>query len=121
MVEIKRRKKIIVVKPNDEQEDLYLKETKVKPHWEKIKGGSDQCFVCDKKFRQNHDKKFIGYHKLTGEVLLRHTYCESGSVNWTEKFGDRLTFLNKGVSKSIVKSKPKEAETNTIIQRRKTK
>jgi hypothetical protein len=54
---------------------------------------------------------FVGYHKLTGEPLHRHSYCECGSVNWDKKFGGRISTLIR------IKSKKKE-ESTIIIKRR---
>ena len=86
-------------------------------YWEKIHGGIDACFVCDKKFKSHHKKIYIGRHKESGEPLFRHNYCEAGSSNWTEKFGGRIIVVNKSNSKakdSLVKIKP---ESQTTIKR----
>ena len=58
-------------------------------YWDKIKGGENTCYVCDKKIRPAQQKTYIGLHKYSGEKLFRHAYCEAGSSNWMEKFGCR--------------------------------
>jgi hypothetical protein len=109
MTEIRRRKTELI-----SDSDI------IKSHWNKIKGGEVNCFVCDKKFKAHHNKKYIGKHKLTGEILLRHDYCESGSNNWEEKFGGRITFNTVSNSKIKEKQKSKkELKPTTIIKRRK--
>lgn len=108
MTEIRRRKTELITDRNI-----------IKSHWNKIKGGETNCFVCDKKFKVHHRKKYIGKHKLTGEILLRHDYCESGSINWEEKFGGRIAFQT--VSNSKIKDKRQiktEQKLTTIIKRR---
>jgi hypothetical protein len=79
-------------------------------HWKHIVGGDEKCFVCDKVFKKGQVKQLVGFHKITGVNLVRHHYCESGSVNWEKKFGGRF-WLNK--NKSDQKEEP------IIIKRRK--
>lgn len=68
-------------------------------HWDKIKTGKNLCFVCDKKFKLHHRRVYIGKHKRSEEDLFRHEYCESGSRNWFNKFGGRLTFKSDFIKK----------------------
>jgi|GEM_PF-2309649 hypothetical protein len=94
---------------------------KNKPHWDKIKGGENFCYVCDKKFKPKHTKIYIGQHNLTGEKLFRHSYCESGSDNWNKKFGGRIIMKDSKSKKEYKNEKKKKEKTTTItiIKRRK--
>lgn len=68
-------------------------------HWKKINGGENKCFVCEKKFKIQHKRIYIGKHPDTEENLYRHEKCESGSINWHKKFGGRLTFKSSYIKK----------------------
>jgi hypothetical protein len=83
-IKIKRRKII-----NNSSNDIFV------DYWNKIKGGKDFCFVCDKIFKSHHKRKYIGNHKMSGEKLYRHDFCESGSSNWISKFGGRIFNIKK--------------------------
>ncbi len=80
-------------------------------HWKYIVGGDEKCFVCDKVFRKGQGKQLVGVHKITGVNLVRHHYCESGSVNWEKKFGGRFW-----LKKTTIKQK--ENKPSIIIKRR---
>ena len=54
-------------------------------YWYLIQGGKENCYICDKPFK-GRKKILIGYHKLSGEQLNRHEYCEPGSTRYSEKF-----------------------------------
>lgn len=79
MIVIKRRKRTIRLRITKQQADSY---------WDSINGGKESCFVCSRKFKDKDKgtKVTVGYHKHTGEVLIRHIKCESGSVQWNKKF-----------------------------------
>lgn len=78
-IKIKRRKII-----ESSLNDIFIN------YWNKIKGGKDFCFVCDKIFKSHHKRTYIGKHKISGEKLYRHDFCESGSINWINKFGGKI-------------------------------
>lgn len=98
MSEIKRRKeskeKVSIIRRRPPTIDTGS-------HWDNIVGGEDICFVCDKKFKKPHEQQYVGIHKHTGEKLLRHHSCESGSANWIAKFGDRLFNKTKKVIEKV--------------------
>ena len=57
-------------------------------HWELITStGEEHCFVCDKKFRKNERKTYVGKNKIDGDPLYRHNRCDALSENWKKKFG----------------------------------
>ena len=118
MVDIKRRKKIMIVE-TPQEEDPCLNKTPVRSHWKKITGGDDNCYVCDKKFKTHHEKIYIGVHRLNGSKLFRHVYCECGSSNWVNKFGGPE--YQKYQGKTSTEKKRAKKETTTIIRRRTTK
>ena len=108
MIELKRRKIEVIENSSDE-----------KTHWNKIEGGSDSCFVCDGRFTPYQKKKqtivLVGFHKITGDILLRHEHCESGSTNWIGKFGGRLD------SRIKLPIKREKTEPKKIILKRRRK
>lgn len=55
-------------------------------YWYLIQGGKENCCICNKPLK-GRPYRFIGYHKLSGEELRRHEYCEPGSSRYIEKFG----------------------------------
>jgi hypothetical protein len=81
---MKNKRKLIPI----EKKEISPQENKT--HWSLIKGGGDTCFVCDKPFKKDQTKRYVGLHKETGERLYRHLKCASGSENWSKKFGGRL-------------------------------
>jgi len=57
-------------------------------HWELIaSSGEEYCFVCDKKFKKNERKTYVGKNKTDGSLLHRHNRCDALSENWKKKFG----------------------------------
>lgn len=103
---MKNKRKLILI----EKKEIPLQENKT--HWSLIRGGGDTCFVCDKPFKKDQAKKYIGLHKETGERLYRHLKCASGSENWSKKFGGRLFSNNKPSDK---KTFVKEEQQKTTI------
>jgi hypothetical protein len=120
-VKIKRRPTKIILRVREIKEQPELN---TDTYWDKIKGGADLCFVCDKKFTPSQRRTFIGRHKHTGIILMRHVHCESGSANWIEKFGGRVAFDN---TPSPVRNltlrvrKDIEEEPQSVIIRRREK
>lgn len=114
MVEIRRRRSVPTI--------IHRRRSVAKPtpsfeiygnHWDKIEGGRDKCFVCDKKFRSHHEQRYIGRHKYTGAELHRHHYCETNSHNWIKKFGGYVSLNIKSVPK-----KEKPAPEHKTLRRR---
>jgi hypothetical protein len=63
---------------------------KTRKHWDRITStGECICFVCDRKFKKDQTKIFIGLHKYNGEKLYRHTHCDALTQNWFKKFKAR--------------------------------
>lgn len=113
-VKIKRRPTKIILRLREKEQPKPDTGT----YWDKIKGGEDVCFVCDKKFHANQRRQFVGKHKYTEEKLMRHEYCESGSANWIEKFGGRISFDNTPtpVRNLDLRIKKKEKEKPEPVQ-----
>jgi hypothetical protein len=103
---MKNKRKLISI----EKKEISPQENKT--HWSLIKGGGDTCFVCDKLFKKDQAKRYVGLHKETGERLYRHLKCASGSENWSKKFGGRLFSNNKPTAKKIL---PKEEQQKSTI------
>lgn len=54
--------------------------------------GNIACFVCDKKFKKDQRKIFIG--TMEGEKLYRHERCDCHSKKWHKKFHGCKTLIN---------------------------
>lgn len=75
-------------------------------YWHLIQGGKENCCICNKQLK-GRPYRFIGYHKLSGEELRRHEYCEPGSSRYIEKFGGYICENLKNV-------KPPEKEKSYV-------
>lgn len=84
----RRKKKIIIKRREIPPELLILPKEKSGTYWDRVEGGEIRCYVCNRKFKEKDkgNKIFVGYHKFTGEKLIRHRKCLAGSVQWKKKF-----------------------------------
>jgi len=94
------RKKIKIMKRRKILIPIILPREKSGTYWDNINGGNEKCYVCGREFKEKEKENriFIGYHRFTGEKLIRHRKCLAGSVQWKKKFSgcfnDALKSIN---------------------------
>ena len=62
------------------------------PHWYKIVGDSDICYVCDAKIKSHHIRKYLGVHPIYDMKIYSHERCHALSDVWHKKFGSNEQF-----------------------------
>lgn len=82
-------------------------------YWRYIAGDSDTCYVCDKRFKRDARRVYIGLHPFNSAKIYRHfSSCSPLTSKWAKKFGGR-EYFNTRVAKWRVRKNSRAIDYTT--------